>query len=68
MIYFKKNWYNAFDKPQKLLQDFPHGPIVKNLSSDARILVLIPCQGTKAPYVLGQLSRQATTTELAPHN
>ena len=68
MNYFKKTWYNAFDKPQKLLQDYPRGPIVKNLSSNARVPVLIPCQRTKAPYALGQLSRQATTTELTPHN
>ena len=68
MNYFKKNWYNAFDKAQKLLRDFPRGPVVKNLPSNARDLVLNPCQGTKAPYALGQLSRQATTTELAPHN
>ena len=66
--HFKKNWYNAFDKPQKLLRDFPHCTVVKNLPSNAGVLVLIPCQGTKVPYTLGQLSRQAMTTELAPHN
>ena len=48
--------------------DFPGGPVVKNLSSNAGDVGLIPGWGTKIPHAVGQLSPRATTIELAPLN
>ena len=48
-----------------MLRDFPGGPVVKNLPSNAGDAGLIPGQGTKIPRATGQLSPCATTTELA---
>ena len=50
------------------LRDFPGGPVVKNLPSNAGDMGLIPGQGTKIPHATGQLSPRATTTEPARHN
>ena len=36
-------------------EDFPGGPVVKNLSSNAGDVGLIPGWGTKIPHALGQL-------------
>ena len=36
--------------------DFPGGPVVKNLPSNARDTGAIPGQGTKIPHTLGQLN------------
>ena len=36
-------------------EDFPGGPVVKNLSSNAGDVSLIPGWGTKMPHALGQL-------------
>ena len=44
--------------------DFPGGPVVKNLLSNAGDAGLIPGGGTKIPHAAGQLSLCATTTEL----
>ena len=45
-------------------RDFPGGPVVKNPPSNAGDAGLIPGQGTKTPHTAGQLSPDATTTEL----
>ena len=44
--------------------DFPGGPVVKNLPSNAGDTGSIPGQGTKIPHATWQLSPRATTTEL----
>ena len=44
-------------------RDFPGGPVVKNLPSNAGDKGSIPGQGTKIPHAMGQLSPCATTTE-----
>ena len=43
--------------------DFPGGPMVKNLPSNAEDMGSIPGPGTKTPHASGQLSQCATTTE-----
>ena len=43
--------------------NFPGGPMVKNLPSSAEDSGSTPDWGTKIPYVMGQLSPCATTTE-----
>ena len=48
--------------------DFPGGPVVKNLSSNAVDAGLIPGRGTKIPHAVGQLSPRTTTTEFASLN
>ena len=48
--------------------DFPGGPVVKNLPSNAGDVGLIPDWGTKIPHATGQLSPCATTTELTCPN
>ena len=53
-------------RPQKLsikIRDFPGGPVVKNLPSNAGDAGSIPGQGIKTPHSKGQLSPQATTTK-----
>ena len=48
------------------VRDFPGGPVVKNLPSNARDAGSIPGWGTKIPHTVRQLSlRAATTTEPA---
>ena len=44
-------------------RDFPGGPVVKNLPSNAGDTGLIPGRGTKIPHAMGQLSPHTTTTE-----
>ena len=46
-------------------RDFPGGPVVKNLPSNAGDAGSIPGQGTKIPHAAGQQSPCAATTELA---
>ena len=48
--------------------DFPGGPMVKNLPSNAGNTGSIPGWGTKILHATGQLSLCATTTELARLN
>ena len=43
--------------------DFPGGPVVKNLPSNAGDVGLISGEGTKIPHAVEQLSLRATTTE-----
>ena len=50
-----KNWW----------WDFPGGPLVKNLPSNAGEVGSIPGWGTKIPYAAGELSLHTTTTEFA---
>ena len=44
-------------------QDFPGGPEVKNLPSNAGNMGLIPDQGTKIPHAMGQLSPGTVSRE-----
>ena len=44
-------------------QDFPGGPVVKSLPSNAGDAGSIPGQGTKIPYAVGKLHLRATTRE-----
>ena len=52
----------------QLRRDFPGGPVVKNLPSNAGDAGLIPGWGTKIPHAVGQLSPSATTMEPTRHN
>ena len=45
------------------LGDFPGGPVVKNLSSNAGDMGLTPSRGTKIPHTMGQQSLHAATRE-----
>ena len=47
-------------------RDFPGGPVVKNLPSNAGNAGSVPSQGTKISHASGQLSLRATTVEPAP--
>ena len=49
-------------------RDFPGGPVVKNLLSNAGHAGSIPGRGTKIPRAAAQLSPRATTTEPASLN
>ena len=44
-------------------RDFPGGPVIKNLPSDAGHMSSITGQGTNIPHATRQLSPQATTIE-----
>ena len=48
-----------------VLRNFPGGPVVKNLPSNAEDAGLIPGQGTKIPHATGQLSPHVATRESA---
>ena len=49
-----KEYYSALKRNE--IRDFPGGPMVKNLPSNAGDVGLIPGQGTKIPHATGQLS------------
>ena len=49
-------------------RDFPGGPVVENLPSNAGKMGLIPGLGTKIPPAVGQLSADTTTREPMHHN
>ena len=53
---------------KRMGRDFPGGPVVKNLLSNAGDTDLIPSQGTKIPHAMGQLSPCVTTTDPSHHN
>ena len=53
---------------KKLFWDFPGGPLVKNLPSNAGDAGSIPGRGTKIPHVMGQLSPHTATTEPGRYN
>ena len=44
-------------------RDFPGGPVVKNLLSNAGDTGSTPGQGTKIPHAMGKLSLNAANTE-----
>ena len=48
--------------------DFPGGPVVENLPSNAGDTGLIPGWGTKIPHARGQLCPSTATTEPVHHN
>ena len=48
--------------------DFPAGPVVENLLSNAGDSGSISGQGTKIPHAAGQLSLRAATTEPVCYN
>ena len=48
--------------------DFPGGPVVKNLLSNAGDMGLIPGWGTKIPHTMEQLNLRATTRESVHRN
>ena len=43
--------------------DFPGGPVVKNLPSNAEDACSIPGQGIKIPHTMGQIHPHAATRE-----
>ena len=51
-----------------MYRDFPGGPVVENLPSNAGDTSLIPGQETKIPHAAGQLSPFATAREPVCHN
>ena len=59
-----KNTLLVFLGYYKKSRDFPRGPVVKNLPSNARSVGSIPGQATEIPHAVGQLSPRATTTEV----
>ena len=50
------------NQDENQLRDFPGGPVVKNLPSNAGDVGSISCWGTKIPHATGQLRPQSTTT------
>ena len=50
---------------QTLCGDFPGGPMVENLPSNAGDAGSIPGRGTKVPHAAGQISLCATTKDPA---
>ena len=54
------SYATALENPPR---DFPGGPVVKNLPSNAGDAGLIPGWGTKIPRATGQLSPCDTTRE-----
>ena len=48
--------------------DFPGGPVVKNLPSNAGDVGSIPVRGNKITNAVGQLSLHAANTEPTRHN
>ena len=57
---WKRRWENIYNR---LIWDFPGGPVVKNPPSNAGDVGSIPGWGTKIPHAAGQLSPRATTGE-----
>ena len=54
---------NPLLKNEESQWNFPGGPVVRNLPSNAKDTGLTPGQGPKVPDAAGQLSPHATTTE-----
>ena len=59
----RNNTYQTNKKVSKYSMDFPGGPVVKNLPSNAGDVGLITARRTKIPHATGQLSPRATTSE-----
>ena len=55
-------------RDQEFHRDFPGGPVVKNMPSNAGDMGSILGRGTKITHVTGQLSPRTTTVELAHLN
>ena len=51
---------------KKRREDFPAGPVVKNLPCNAGYMDSVPGRGTMIPYAKEQLSLQAATIEPTP--
>ena len=51
------------DAQERWQRDFPGGPVVENLPSNAGDTGSIPGQGTKIPHAAGQLSPCTATNE-----
>ena len=58
-LFVKKKKKKTLSFKIKRLQDFPSGPVVENLPSNAGHSGLIPSQGTRIPHTLGQLNPHA---------
>ena len=50
-------------KKKKVKEDFPSGPVIKNLPCNAGDVGLIPGWGTRIPRAMEQLSPRASTAE-----
>ena len=57
-IFFKESVYQEF-----FTQDFPSGPVVKNLPANTGDMGSIPGLGTRIPHAAGQLSLCTITIE-----
>ena len=55
--------FYEFPLLKELSRDFPGGPVVKNLPSNAGDVGSIPSRGTKIPHAVGQLSPHTATRE-----
>ena len=56
-------WFSQKQLVYKWREDFPGGPVVKNLPSNAGDAISIPGLGTKIPLAVGQLSLCVTTRD-----
>ena len=63
MIQGKGRQTNSYPILKSHCWDFPSGPMVKNLLSNAGNTGSILGQGTKIPHATGQLSLHTATTE-----
>ena len=52
---------------EKNIRDFPGGPVVSNLPSNAGDAGSIPRQGTRIPHAMGQLSPGTATSKKPGH-
>ena len=50
------------------MRDFPGGPVIKNLSSNARVTGSIPGWRTKITHAVGQLSSHICTKTKTPYS
>ena len=55
-----KSLHPETEKETRHLEDFPGGPVVKNLPSNAGDIGSIPGRGTKIPHAVGQLTARET--------
>ena len=60
--------YLGFAKNNRGRQTLPWWSVLKNPPSNAGDAGLIPGQGTKIPYAMGQLSPRAATREKPTHH
>ena len=50
------------------MRDFPGGPVIKNPSSNARVMRSIPVWRTKITHAVGQLSSHICTKMKTPYS